>query len=130
MDKPPHIVFEFFEPCIVSASLHGKIDEAEIVKLVDEFEPLVKDREVWGFEVDMREIIGATPEARRIAAQRLSNLPRMMVAVVTSGFGQRIIAKLVLTAIQMLKPGHLSVKYFADHDTAREWLRQVLSESS
>ncbi|MCA9708312.1 MAG: STAS/SEC14 domain-containing protein [Myxococcales bacterium] len=123
-----NIGFDFVEPNIVSVTLQGKIDEAQITALVDGFEPLIKDTKVWGFQADMRDIAGATPEARRIAAQRLSGLPKMLVAVVTVGFAQRIIAKLVLTAIQLLKPGHVSVKYFNDMATARDWLRNKLQQ--
>ncbi len=89
----------------------------------------MQGQKVWGFRADMREIAGATPEARRIAAQRLSSLPKMCVAVITTGFGQRIIAKLVLTAIQMLKPESISrSKFFNSKDTARSWLQETLAE--
>jgi len=127
-ESTPHVDLELIEPSIVSVRLVGKIDEVEITKLVDGFEPFVRNKTVWGFEADMREIAGATPEARRIAAQRLSSLPKMCVAVITTGFGQRIIAKLVLTAIQMLKPGHLDVKFFNTKETARSWLQATLAE--
>lgn len=119
---------EFIEPCLVSLRLRGKVDHEELGELIDGFEPLVAERTFFALEVDMREVAGATPEARRIGAERLVRLPRFAIAIITTGFAQRMIAKLVVTAIQMLKPGQLTGKYFNDTESSRAWLLERIAD--
>ncbi len=39
-----------------------------------------------------------------------------------------MVAKLVLTAIQMLRPGKAIAKYFTDSDEARAWLLKTIEQ--
>lgn len=119
---------ELVEPRMVRITLRGKVEGDALGTLIDEFEPAVRGERFWAIEADMREVTEATPEARRIGADRLARLPPFSMAVVTTGFAQRMIAKLVLTAVQMFKPGHLDTKTFGDSDSAKDWLRQRLAE--
>ena len=120
IEKPSTL--EFIEPCIVSLELFGQIEQAELAALIDEFEPMVWDKPFMGLQVGMQHISGASPETRRLGAERLSILPKMFVAIVTDRFAQRMIAKLVMTALQLVKPGHAITKFFKDPQRARTWL--------
>lgn len=113
---------ECLEPNLVTMRLQGKVEQRDLSTLFDRFEPFVVDQPFFLIAVDMREVKGATPEARRIAADRLASLPKFYIAVITAGFAQRMIAKLVLTAHEMLNRGHSTSGFFDDDDSAKAWL--------
>ncbi|MEM7154784.1 MAG: hypothetical protein AAF799_18180 [Myxococcota bacterium] len=123
--KPSTI--EFVEPCVVELELFGDIDQAELALLIDEFEPKVWKQPFMGLQLGMQQTTSVTPEARRLGAERFSMLPNMFVAVVTESFSQRMIAKLVMTALQLLKPGHVIAEFFSDPEGARAWLREQVT---
>lgn len=120
--------FEFIEPCIASITFRGKIDHPELTTIFDGFEPFVRDQPHWGLEVDMRALSGATPDARRVGAERISALPKVYVAIISSNFAQRMVAKLVITAIQILHPGHTkAIAFFSDKEAARKWMLEIVA---
>jgi hypothetical protein len=120
---------ECIEPNLVSMRLRGVVDHETLSAFFDEFEPFVVEKPFFVIEVDMREIKSATPEARRVAAERLARLPKFSIAVITEGFAQRMIAKLVLTAHEMLNRGHSSTGFFTDSASARAWLLERAREA-
>lgn len=128
MNKMETSEFEVVEPGFVCVRYHGQLSADETNAVLDAIEGEVMGREFFMFEADMGDIQGASPEARRVAAQRLKNLPNFAMAVVGGSFAQRMIAKLVLTAIRMLGSDKTTAKFFSDSDSARAWLRDYAKE--
>lgn len=110
------------EPNLVCMRLRGDVDHDTLTAFFDEFESFVSGKPFFVIEVDMRDLKSATPDARRVAAERLAGLPKFSIAVVTAGFAQRMIAKLVLTAHEMFNRGHSSTGFFTDSESSRAWL--------
>lgn len=116
-------------PRFICLRLHGTFTEEEAVAVWDAIEEHVKDEPYFLLETHMSDVDGASPEARRISAEKLRRLPRRAIAIVGGGFAQKIIAKLVLTAVSMLDGGNLNVaKFFPDSDSARVWLKSYSQE--
>jgi hypothetical protein len=129
MRKPQTTELELVEPAFVSVRFHGKLEADEITAVLDQIEAFVKDEPFFAFEAHMGNIDGASPEARRITADRLRQLPPWAIGVVGGGFAQRTLAKLVLTAVSILSSGDKIVnRFFDDSDSARAWLRQQLAQ--
>jgi SpoIIAA-like len=121
--RPQRTDFEYVPPRLVSIRFHGTLDEEEARAVMDAIESQVATEPYLLLEADMSAIEGATPEARKIAADRLDRLPSRAIAVVGGSFAQRIIAKLVLTAVSMLgRKGRNEVRFFSDRESARTWL--------
>jgi hypothetical protein len=96
---------------------------------MDAIESHVANEPYLLLEADMSHIDGATPEARKIAADRLDALPDRAIAVVGGSFAQRIIAKLVLTALSMLgRKGRSEARFFSDSQSARNWLNEYATQ--
>jgi hypothetical protein len=129
MSKPKTTELELVEPAFVSVRFHGRLEADEITAVLDQIEEFVKNEPFFAFEAHMTHIDGASPEARRITAERLRRLPPWAIGVVGGGFAQRTLAKLVLTAISILSSGDKIVTaFFEDSDSARVWLRQQLEQ--
>lgn len=118
----PSVDFEFIEPCLVSIRIHGKFDEQRASEVLDKIESKVAGKPYFLLEAFMTHIDGATPEARRISAERLNKLPERAIAIVGGGFAQRLIAKLIITATSFLGKGDNIGSYFSDSESARKWL--------
>lgn len=116
--------FEFVEPCTGRIRLVGKVEAEDLRFLFDQLEEHIRGQPYFLLEVDMSDIDSTTPEARRLAAERLGRWQRHALAVVTSSFAGRMIAKLVLTANDMLNGGRTKSGFFKDLDGARQWLAQ------
>jgi hypothetical protein len=67
-----------------------------------------------------------TPATRKLCADRLRQLPDRAIAIVNAKFSQRILVKLVLTAVSMLDRSQRNnaVSFFDDSESARAWLRE------
>jgi hypothetical protein len=123
--KPIRTHFEYVPPRLVSIRFQGTLDESEARAVMDAIESCVANEPYLLLEADMSQIDGATPEARKIAADRLDALPDRAIAVVGGSFAQRIIAKLVITALTMLgRSGKSEARFFSDSQSARAWLHE------
>lgn len=120
--------FEFVEPCLVSIRIHGKFDEVNAIEVLDKIEEKVAGKPYFLLEAFMTHIEGATPEARRISAERLNKLPERAIAIVGGSFGQRLIAKLIITATAFLGKGENTGSFFTDSESARVWLNEYAAE--
>ncbi|MCX4246288.1 hypothetical protein [Paraliomyxa miuraensis] len=130
MRQPQTTELEFVEPGFVSVRFHGRLEADEITIVLDRIEEFVKDEPFFAFEAIMADIDGASPDARRITAERLRRLPTWAIAVVGGGFAQRTLAKLVLTAISILNSADKNTTaFFNDSDSAHKWLREQLENS-
>lgn len=117
------------EPRLVSVRFVGVFDEADAVRIMDEMEKVVADEPFFMFEVDILELTGATPEGRRIAAERFRPLPRRAIAVVGGNFKQRLLASLVVRALLWLDKGKTEAAYFADREEARRWMHEYATKA-
>lgn len=117
--------FELVEPRYIRIRFHGEMDGDSMEALMDAMHVAVGDEPFFLLEADVREVKGVSPEARRIAAERFLKLPDRAIAMVGGGFAQKIFAKLVLTAVSMLRPNPRNAQdFFQDPDRAREWLKE------
>lgn len=122
--------YGFVEPCLVEVKFFGMLEGPELAGLFDWMEGAVRGLPYFVIEADMSAIQGATPEARKLAADRLRNMPDFAIALVGGSFSQRIIAKLVLTAIEMLSRGKTKAGFFKDTEASRVWLWSVVDEKA
>lgn len=120
---------ELLGPRFICLRLHGTFTEDEATAVWNTIEEHVRDEPYFLIETHMSDVDGASPEARRISAEKLRRLPRRAIAIVGGGFAQKIIAKLVLTAVSMLDGSSLNTaRFFPDSDSAREWLKSYAAE--
>jgi hypothetical protein len=115
---------EVVEPRLVSVRFVGVFDENDASRIMDEMEKVVANEPYFMFEVDIVELATATPEGRRVAAERFRQLPQRAVAVVGGDFKQRLLASLVIRALQWLDKGKTEAAYFVDRDEARRWMHE------
>lgn len=116
--------FEVVGPAFVSVRFHGPLEVDEAIAVFDAIDEAVADKSYCLMEAFMTHIEGASPEARRVSAERLKMIPNMAMAVVGGSFAQRMLAKLVLTAVNMLGSHAVAAKFFSDSESARAWLRE------
>lgn len=122
------VEFEFIEPCLVSIRIHGKFDADAATEVLDKIEAKVAGKPYFLLESFMTHIDGATPEARRISAERLNSLPDRAIAIVGGSFAQRLLAKLIITATAFLGKGKNTGSFFTDSESARKWLQEYAAQ--
>lgn len=122
MEKIYQNDFEFVPPCLVHVCFRGVLDTEDLGAVFDRVSESIAGKNYLLVQVEWGEVDKVTPEARRLAAERLKALPAHAIAIVGGNFGQRAIARLVLTAAQMLTPGRTQSSFFKDNDSARAWL--------
>ena len=127
-NEPGRTEHGFVEPCLIEVKFFGILEGPELHGLFDWMAEAVKGLPYFVIEADMSAIQGATPEARKIAADRLRNMPDFAIALVGGSFAQRIIAKLVLTAVEMLSRGKTKSGFFRDQESSRVWLWGLVDE--
>ncbi|MCH9685161.1 MAG: STAS/SEC14 domain-containing protein [Deltaproteobacteria bacterium] len=121
-DSPPSEV-TILEPRMVSVAFHGLFDADDADNVMRQIEAAVEHEPFFMFEAVMSDITKATPEARRLAAERFRRLPKRAIAVVGGSFGQRMVAKLTIRAIAWLDKANSETAYFPESEDARAWLR-------
>ena len=128
MEKIYQNDFEFVPPCLVHVAFRGVLDTDDLGAVFDRVSEAIAGQGYLLVQVEWGEVEKVTPEARRLAAERLKVLPDHAIAIVGGNFGQRAIARLVLTAAQMLTPGRTRSGFFKDNDSARAWLVSCLED--
>lgn len=120
--------FEIVEPGFISVRFHGRLEAEETRAVFSLITEAIQGRPFFVLEAVMDDIDGMTPEARRVAAEHLRRLPDRAFAVVGGSFAQKIIAKLVLTAVSMIGRSDRNIaRFFPDKESAREWLREYVA---
>lgn len=124
METIGSIHFEWLGPRSVRSRSSGELQEDETGAFMDAIEAMVKDEPYFTWEVDVSEVTGMTAAARRVCAERLRRLPDRAIAVVGGKFAQKILVKLVLTAVAMLDPTQRNnvVSFFPSSEDAQAWL--------
>lgn len=121
-DEPGRVEYEFVAPDMVRVWYYGRLEGPELATLFDWMDDQVGSLAHCLVEADMSGVKTASPNARRLAADRLAQLPKLSVAVVSSNFAQRMIAKLVLTAMELLRRGQTRTAFFKNSEDAQQWL--------
>ena len=127
MEKIHNTDFAFEPPFLVHVRFRGVLDMEELGAVFDRVSEKVEGQPYLLVQVEWEEIDKVTPEARRLAAERLQALPDHAIAIVGGNFAQRAIARLVLTATAMLNGGRTKSGFFKDNDGARAWLLETAS---
>lgn len=125
MEKIFDTDFDFVEPMLAHVRFRGVLDANELDAVFDRVAEKIAGQPYLLVQVEWEEIEKVTPEARRLAAERLQILPEHAIAIVGGNFAQRAIARLVLTATAMLSGGRTTSGFFKDNDSARKWLLEV-----
>lgn len=128
MNKIGQITFEWVEPRMFSSKNRGELEEEDTIGLMDVIEGQVHGEDHFAWEVEVGNLTGMSPAARRVCAERLRKLPDRAIAVVNAKFAQRVLVNLILTAVAMLDGSQRNnkVAFFDDSAKAREWLRDYL----
>jgi hypothetical protein len=128
--EPGRTEYSFVDPCLCRVKFLGVLEGPELEDLFDWMAMKVEGLPYFLIEADMSAISGATPEARKLAADRLRSMPDFAISLVGGTFSQRIIAKLVLTAVEMLTRGKTKAGFFKDEESSRAWLYSVIDEKA
>jgi hypothetical protein len=128
--KPFQLTFEHIPPRLVSVKFDGPLDVEGATDAMDRMEAAIGNEPYFLMEVIVENLDGVSAEARRISADRVGRLPGRSIAIVGGSFAQRVVAKLVLTAIVTLGRGKTkaATRIFDDSASAREWLLASAAE--
>ncbi|WP_266221608.1 hypothetical protein [Paraliomyxa miuraensis] len=115
--------FRFTPPNRGWIKVFGRVSEEQVSEVLRGAVDASVGLPYFLMEVDISEMEGATPEARRVSAKFFHQMPPLAFAVLGGTFAQRTIAKLVLKASEMLLKDNKQVSaFFSDHESADKWL--------
>lgn len=118
-----HITY-FEEPDIIFMKLAGDVSDAEGLELLRRQKAFAEGRKMLFFLMDGREMAGISPVARRAVAETLKEIPLFGMANFQSSMKARVVAKLVITAINLFRKDASTnpVEFFSSEQEAREWI--------
>ena len=118
-----HITY-FEEPDIIFMKLSGDVSDAEGLELLRRQKAFAEGRKMLFFLMDGREMAGISPGARRAVAETLKEIPLYGMANFQSSMKARVVAKLVITAINLFRKDASTnpVEFFSSEQEAREWI--------
>jgi hypothetical protein len=118
-----HITY-FEEPDIIFMKLAGDVSDAEGLELLRRQKAFAEGRKMLFFLMDGREMAGISPVARRAVAETLKEIPLYGMANFQSSMKARVVAKLVITAINLFRKDASTnpVQFFSSEQEAREWI--------
>lgn len=118
-----HITY-FEEPDIIFMKLTGDVTDAEGLELLRRQKAFAEGRKMLFFLMDGREMAGISPGARKAVAQTLKEIPLFGMANFESPMKARVVAKLVITAINLFRKDASTnpVEFFSSEQEAREWI--------
>lgn len=128
--KPFKLEFEHIPPRLVSVKFDGPLEVDGATEAMDKMEAAIGQEPYFLMEVIVEGLEGVSAEARRVSAERVGRLPSRSIAIVGGTFAQRVVAKLVLTAIVTLGRGKTkaATRIFDDSASARAWLMASAAE--
>lgn len=120
-----HITY-FEEPDIIFMKLVGDVTDAEGLELLRRQRGFAEGRKLLFFLMDDREMAGISPDARKAVAEMLKEIPLYGMANFQAPMKARVVAKLVITAINLFRKDAKSnpVEFFNSEEEAREWIAQ------
>ena len=120
-----HVTY-FEEPDIIFMKLMGDVSDAEGLELLRRQREFAEGRKLLFFLMDDREMAGISPNARKAVAEMLKEIPLYGMANFQAPMKARVVAKLVITAINLFRKDAKSnpVEFFNSEEEAREWIAQ------
>lgn len=114
------------EPDILFMRLFGKVTNEEGSAVNRLHLDLGKDRERLFYLIDMTEFEGMDPELRKEAGLTMKTLPLRGIAVYKASLTARVVAKLIVGAMNVFKTGAAKAPFeaFATEEEARAWIAQ------
>jgi hypothetical protein len=114
----------FEEPDIIFMRLVGDVSDAEGLELLRRQKAFAEGRKMLFFLMDGREMAGISPGARKAVAQTLKEIPLYGMANFESPLKARVVAKLVITAINLFRKDAATnpVEFFPSEEEARQWI--------
>ena len=118
-----HVTY-FEEPDIIFMALRGDVSDADGLELQRRQKAFAEGRKMLFFLMDGREMAGISPGARRAVAETLKEIPLYGMANFQSPLKARVVAKLVITAINLFRKDASTnpVEFFSSEQEAREWI--------
>jgi hypothetical protein len=118
-----HITY-FEEPDIIFMKLVGDVSDAEGLELLRRQRIFAEGRKMLFFLMAGKEMAGISPGARKAVAQTLKEIPLFGMANFESPLKARVVAKLVITAINLFRKDAATnpVEFFPSEQEAREWI--------
>ena len=103
---------------------YGTSDGPEMAAFMDRVKHYSAGRPYFQMLVDLREGSGASPEARRIAAEAMREMPPRDIAFFGGSFANRMLANLILRAIELLGSAPMKHVFAATEEEAVHWLNE------
>lgn len=123
--RPRPAIVDFDPPRLVSITFYDMVDEDQVMEAFDRVESLVGRLPFYLLELHTKEIAGATPLGRRMAAERMRALPERAMTVVGGDFAQRTLANLLVKAAQVLeRERNNDYKICKTTEESRAWLEE------
>jgi hypothetical protein len=118
-----HVTY-FEEPDIIFMRLSGDVTDAEGLELLRRQKSFAEGRKMLFFLMDSREMAGISPGARKAVAETLKSIPLFGMANFEAPLKARVVAKLVITAINLFRKDASTnpVEFFPNEAEAREWI--------
>lgn len=112
------------EPDIIFMRLVGDCTDAEGLELLRRQKAFSEGRKMLFFLMDGREMAGISPGARKAVAQTLKEIPLFGMANFEAPLKARVVAKLVITAINLFRKDAATnpIEFFPTEAEAREWI--------
>jgi hypothetical protein len=112
------------EPDIIFMGLRGDVSDAEGLELLRRQKGFAEGRKMLFFLMDGREMAGISPAARKAVAETLKEIPLFGMANFQAPMKARVVAKLVITAINLFRKDASTnpVEFFPSEAEAREWI--------
>lgn len=118
-----HVTY-FEEPDIIFMKLSGDVSDAEGLELLRRQRAFAEGRKMLFFLMDGKEMAGISPGARKAVAETLKEIPLFGMANFESPMKARVMAKLVITAINLFRKDASTnpVEFFPSEAEARAWI--------
>lgn len=112
------------EPDIIFMKLTGDCTDAEGLELLRRQRGFAEGRKMLFFLMDSSEMAGISPGARKAVAETLKEIPLYGMANFNAPMKARVVAKLVITAINLFRRDASTnpVEFFPTEAEAREWI--------
>jgi hypothetical protein len=112
------------EPDIIFMKLVGDCSDAEGLELLRRQRQFAEGRKMLFFLMDGSEMAGISPGARKAVAETLKEIPLFGMANFQAPMKARVVAKLVITAINLFRKDASTnpVEFFPSEAEAREWI--------
>lgn len=114
----------FEEPDIIVLKLKGEVSEEEGLELNRLNREFGRDREQVFFLIDLEHMANLPPKVRKVATETLHQVPTRGVAICKAPFKARVIAKLIVTALNMFRREAAKdpVEFLDSEPEARAWI--------